>query len=131
MSDSITLGPIHHIALRVSDLQRSIRFYGHLFGFQQIVTLAGLTLLSNGTLILGLIDHVLTHDDCVVEPMIGLDHLSFSVNSRTDLELALVQLDRYAVPHGPIEDRGRDLRMYVLALHDPDNIRLELIASYT
>ena len=56
MSDQIMLGPVHHLALRVTILERSIAFYQALFGFQVVVALPDVTLLSNGTLILGLRD---------------------------------------------------------------------------
>jgi glyoxylase I family protein len=61
---------------------------------------------------------------------IGLDHLSFTVNSRADLERALEALDQQDVPHGEIEDLGQDFGLYVLAFRDPDNIQLELTATY-
>jgi hypothetical protein len=35
------------------------------------------------------------------------------------------------VPHGQIKDLGVDLRLYVLAFRNPDNIQLELTAPYS
>jgi catechol-2,3-dioxygenase len=131
MMDGITLGPLHHIALCVGELCRSMAFYEQLFGFQTVATLGDMTLLSNGTLLLGLRPQPVAGDGRPGERWAGLAHLSFSVNSRSDLEHALMRLERYGVPHGQIEDRGDELRMYVLALDDPDGIRLELIANYT
>jgi glyoxylase I family protein len=62
---------------------------------------------------------------------VGLDHLSFSVVSRQELEQALHLFDDHDVPHGEIKDLGTDLGLYVLAFRDPDNIQLELTAPYS
>ena len=60
----------------------------------------------------------------------GLDHLSFSVGARSDLEMAERLFDENSVSHGAIEDLGEALRLYTLAFRDPDNLQLELSASY-
>jgi glyoxylase I family protein len=131
MADRITLGPVHHVALRVTNLARSIAFYKDLFGFQLVVALPDVTILSNGTLILGLRDQGSeASDDRFDEFRIGLDHASFSVASREELDRAVQLLDQRDVPHGEIEDLGSDFGMYVLAFRDPDNIQLELTAAY-
>jgi len=39
-------------------------------------------------------------------------------------------LEQRDVPHGAIEDMGKELGLYVLAFRDPDNIQLELTAQY-
>jgi hypothetical protein len=64
------------------------------------------------------------------ENRVGLDHLSFNVARRADLETALGLFDAHGVPHGEIKDLGPDMGLYVLALRDPDNIQLELTAPY-
>jgi glyoxylase I family protein len=131
MTDQIMLGPVHHLALRVTSLERSIAFYQSLFGFQVVVALPDVTLLSNGTLILGLRDQGHAEGgDRFDEFRVGLDHISFAVASREDLDRAAQILDQRDVPHGEIEDLGSDFGLYVLALRDPDNIQLELTATY-
>jgi len=131
MTDQIMLGPVHHVALRVTKLERSIAFYQALFGFQVVAALPDVTILSNGALILGLRDQGQAEgDDRFDEFRVGLDHLSFSVANREDLDRAAQILDQRDVPHGAIEDLGKDFGMYVLALRDPDNIQLELTATY-
>ena len=132
MGDNITLGPVHHFALRVTNLARSVAFYQKLFGFQLVVELPDVTILSNGTLILGLRGQQDTGSgDRFDEFRVGLDHISFSVGRRDDLERAVVILDQQDVAHGEIEDMGRDFGLYVLACRDPDNIQLELTAAYS
>jgi len=131
MTHQIMLGPVHHVALRVTKLERSIAFYQALFGFQVVAALPDVTILSNGALILGLRDQGQAEgDDRFDEFRVGLDHLSFSVANREDLDRAAQILDQRDVPHGAIEDLGKDFGMYVLALRDPDNIQLELTATY-
>jgi len=131
MAEQIMLGPVHHVALRVTDLGRSITFYTDLFGFQPIAELPDVTILSNGAVLLGLRDqgHA-ERADRFDEFRVGLDHLSFAVGGREDLDRALQMLDQRDVPHGEIEDLGKDFGMYVLAFRDPDNIQLELTAIY-
>jgi glyoxylase I family protein len=131
MNDHIMLGPVHHVALRVTRLDRSIAFYQNLFGFQVVAALPDVTLLSNGALILGLRDQAQDESgDRFDEFRVGLDHISFAVASREALERAIRLLDQRDVPHGEIEDLGSDFGLYVLALRDPDNIQLELTAAY-
>jgi glyoxylase I family protein len=131
MNEQIMLGPVHHVALRVTRLDRSIAFYQNLFGFQVVAALPDVTLLSNGTLILGLRDQAQDESgDRFDEFRVGLDHISFAVASREALERAIRLLDQRDVPHGEIEDLGSDFGLYVLALRDPDNIQLELTAAY-
>jgi catechol 2,3-dioxygenase-like lactoylglutathione lyase family enzyme len=131
MTEQITLGPVHHVALRVTQLDRSIAFYQALFGFQVVAALPDVTILSNGALILGLRDQAPAEGgDRFDEFRVGLDHISFAVASREDLDRAVRILDQRDVPHGEIKDLGRDFGMYVLALRDPDNIQLELTATY-
>ncbi|HJZ47452.1 MAG TPA: VOC family protein [Roseiflexaceae bacterium] len=131
MTEQIKLGPVHHVALRVTQLDRSIAFYQDLFGFQLVVALPDVTILSNGALILGLRDQgQVASGDRFDEFRVGLDHISFAVASRTDLDRAIQLLDQRDVPHGEIEDLGKDFGIYVLALRDPDNVQLELTAAY-
>jgi glyoxylase I family protein len=131
VGDRITLGPVHHIALRVTNLGRSIEFYQSICGFQVVVELPDVTLLSNGALIVGLRGQQEgATNDRFDEFRVGLDHISFSVDTRDELERAVRILDQHEVPHGPIEDQGRDFGLYILAFRDPDNIQLELTAPY-
>jgi glyoxylase I family protein len=128
LTEHITLGPVHHVALRVAQLDRSIAFYQSLLGFQVVAALPDMTLLSNGALILGLCDQA--QGGRFDEFHVGLDHMSFAVTSREDLDRAAQVLDQRDIPHGEIEDLGQNLGLYVLAFRDPDNIQLELTATY-
>jgi glyoxylase I family protein len=64
-------------------------------------------------------------EDAFSEDRTGLDHLSFRVDSRSDLVTAVDLLDERGVAHDGIKDIGAG---YILEFRDPDNIALELYA---
>ena len=134
MSTSIATGPIHHLRLTVSDVKRSRAFYTELLGFQPVIEGATDVLLSNGAVGLALGPSPdpsrAPAGDRFDEARIGLDHLSFGVASRDELERARRLLDERGVPHGEITDLGEAFGLYILAFRDPDNIQLELTAAY-
>jgi glyoxylase I family protein len=129
MAESLTLGPVHHIALRVTQRDRSVDFYQTVCGFQVVAALPDVTLLSNGTLLLGLRDQA-GSDDRFDEFRVGLDHLSFTLGSRAELVDAVAILDQHQVAHGDIEDM-QAFGLSVVAFRDPDNIQLELTSPYS
>jgi len=130
---TIKTGAVNHLALTVSDHNRSEKFYTSLLGFQKLMDLSPTrVLLSNGSAIIALTappdPSRAIQNDVFNENRIGLDHLSFTVASRRELEEALRIFDAQGVSHGEIEDLGPTLPMYVLAFRDPDNIQIELTA---
>ena len=133
MSTTIATGSVHHLTLTVTDVQRSVEFYTTLLGFQMAMEIGPRRLLSNGSVIVALAppdpDQALPNDR-FNENRVGLDHLSFNVARRADLETAVGLFDAHNVPHGEIKDLGPAMGLYVLALRDPDNIQLELTAPY-
>jgi glyoxylase I family protein len=131
MTAALTLGPVHHIALTVADLDRSIQFYTTVLGFQLIAEFGPKRILSNGALMLGLgpAQPATPSDARFDEHRVGLDHLSFGVPSREDLLRAIEVLDHHDVPHGEISDLA-PFGISILAFRDPDNIQLELTAPY-
>ena len=64
-------------------------------------------------------------DDEFAEERTGLDHVSFGVDSRSDLDAASAMLSERGIAHGDIKDIGAG---YILEFRDPDNIALELFA---
>jgi hypothetical protein len=58
---------------------------------------------------------------------VGLDHLSFGVASRGDLEQAVRLSGEQGVPHGTIT-RLPSFGIDVLPFEDPDGVQLELTA---
>ena len=66
-------------------------------------------------------------DDQFDEDRVGLDHLSFSVPGRDDLERAVALFDARGVPHGEITP-SPSFGTLVLPFRDPDSIQVELTA---
>jgi glyoxylase I family protein len=130
---AITTGSIHHVTLTVTDVTRSVEFYTTVLGFKPAATFGPRSILSNGQFLL-----VLTPPpeparaiagDRFNENRIGLDHLSISVASRAELEAAKRALEQHGGAKLEIKDLA-DFKLLVLAFRDPDNIQVELAASY-
>lgn len=130
-NNQIAIDGVHHLCLTVSDASRSKDFYSSIFGFEvagefgpRIVLIKGNTLLALGPSpdparsIAG---------DKFDENRIGLDHLSFGVSNRAELESAVRVLDEKNVPHGEIVELA-PFGIQVLMFRDPDNIQVELSA---
>ena len=132
MADVIKTGAVHHLTITVTDVARSARFYQGLLNFQPVAELGERQILHNGAtlLVLGTPPDPAQAiaGDRFDENRVGLDHLSFAVDSRQDLEDAVDLLDREGISHGEIKDLGEGLGIYVLAFRDPDNVQLELTA---
>ena len=141
MPEQIPAGDIHHLRLTVSNLQRSREFYTSLLGFQVAVEsppdddpsaaevysiLFGGVVMIRGNLIMGL-RPLAPADDRFDPDRVGLDHLSFNVPSRDDLEQAVLLFDERGVEHGAIT-RLPSFGIDVLPFADPDGIQLELTA---
>ncbi len=134
MARSIATGPVHHVMLTVSDLDLARDFYTRVLGYRVAVEMPerGGAILTDGNTMLAVATppgHALPRDQ-FDENRVGLDHLSFSMGSRADLDRAVSVLDEYGVPHGEIDDGGPEMRLYTLTFRDPDNIQLELTAPY-
>ena len=133
MLGPIAAGPIHHLRLTVADVDRARAFYTEVLGFEVVMELNPGFFLSNGHVGLGLGPPPGSGggaDDRFDEHRVGLDHLSFGVANREGLETAARVLDERGVPRGEIKDLGESFGLYILAFRDPDNIQLELSASY-
>lgn len=135
MAASINLGGVHHIALTVTDRQRSVAFYTEVLNFQILAELGPKTILANGGALLALNEAPdpgqRPANDRFSENRAGLDHVSFGVANRAELEAALQLFDARGISHGTINDLGHaGLPIYVMAFRDPDNIQLELTAPH-
>jgi catechol 2,3-dioxygenase-like lactoylglutathione lyase family enzyme len=135
MTTPLALSGVHHLALTVTNVPRARDFYSKILGFQVLMELGPKVIMANGSTILAI---NLAYDatqappnDRFTENRAGLDHVSFGVASRADLEAAVQTFDQNNVPHGEINDLGHaGLPIYVLAFRDPDNIQLELTAPH-
>ena len=106
MAVPLSLGPVHHLRLTVTDVQRSRAFYTELLGFQiamdtpppaddphhDLATdlLQDGIVMINGDLLLGLRPVDVERANDRFDPFrCGLDHLSFGVADRSELETAM------------------------------------------
>lgn len=116
---------MHHIELTISDLKKSTDFYSKLPGFKIVARHPNFIMFFNGNFYLGLTDHKDNlKEDKFDETNVGLDHVSFLVKNRQDLDEAVRFFNREEIEHGEIKKLSNNL--YVLAFRDPDNIQLEL-----
>lgn len=131
MADRIATGPVHHLRLTVSDVDRSRRFYTEILDFEHVADLPSGVFLTNGAIGLGIGPFPepgrTPENDRFDEARIGLDHLSFQVEDRAALERAAAALDEHGVPHGEVTVLDA-FGLIILAFRDPDNIQLELTA---
>jgi catechol-2,3-dioxygenase len=123
--------PITHVALTVTDLDRSAPWYERLFGttpvidedtgpFRHVVWLLG------GHTLVGL--HQFPDPvsrDPFNERRAGLDHLAFACANRDELVRWEARLRELGVPNGGIVDAPYGSG---LSFRDPDNIALEFFA---
>jgi len=121
---------IAHVAVTVSDLGRSVAWYGRLFDakpvldedtgpFHHVVWLLGSTLF-------GIHQHSKPQSsDAFSELRPGLDHVGFGVANRAALEDWQKRLDELGISHGGIVDADYGSG---LSFRDPDNIALEIFA---
>src|SRR5262249_36308120 len=141
MPGQIPTGDIHHLRLTVTDLERSRQFYTSLLGFEVAVespppddptaaetfkVLFGGIVMIRGGLLLGLRPMAPTGDRFNPDRA-GLDQLSFSGDSRAELERAVQLMDEAGVTHGRITGMP-SFGIDVLSLEDPDGVQLELTA---
>ena len=144
MPGQIPTGDIHHLRLTVTDLERSRQFYTNMLGFEVVVEsppaddpstaevfkiLFGGVVMIRGNLLMGL-RPMAPHSDRFDPDRVGLDHLSFGVASRDDLEEAVRLFDSQGVRHGEITALP-SFAIDVLAFEDPDGVQLELTAPAT
>ena len=132
---------LHHLALTVTDLDASMRWYQDVFDvtFQMDGPHPGGVgkVLADPAreLMIVLHHHDTNAKDRFAETTTGLDHAGFAVASRADLEVwqthleanGVVRSDRADKPltQSPIAD---EVYGSVLVFRDPDNIQLELFA---
>jgi glyoxylase I family protein len=141
MPGKVPTGAVHRLRLTVTDIERSRAFYTELLGFDVAVespppddpsanetfkVLFGGLVMTRGNLIMGL-RPMAPSGDRFDPDRVGLDHLSFSVGSRDDLEDALRLFDERGVGHGEITALP-SFGIDVLSFEDPDGVQLELTA---
>jgi glyoxylase I family protein len=118
----------HHIALTVSDLDRSVTWYSDLLGMQVVFegnddTVRFKVLAHPGSgWVLGLRQYAGGPPGQFDEFRTGLDHFAFAVSSMDDLRLWETELEHRSVTFTPMVETAIGT---VIVFRDPDNIQLE------
>ena len=124
--------PIGHVALTVRDLSVSVPWYEALLNARPVLDEDTdpnfhhtVYLLGNGHL-LGLHQHgTPAPEEGFSEHRVGLDHVSFGVADRAELEKWAQRLDELGITHGGVKDATYGSGV---SFRDPDGIALETFA---
>lgn len=131
MPHVISTTGVHHIRLIVTDPVRSRDFYTSLLNFTVAAELPPGFVLTNGNILLGVTppwdESQAIANDYFSPNRVGLDHLSFGVANRAELEKAAALFDERGVEHGEVRDLP-PFGITILSFSDPDGIQLELTA---
>lgn len=133
---------LHHLALTVTDVDRSVSWYEAVFGMQFRMDVphdGGVgKLLADDTMSLMIVLHRHDGNDgaAFAETATGLDHAGFVLATRADLESWQAHLEAHGVTRADIADKPLTQSPIVdepygsvLVFRDPDNIQLEFFAS--
>lgn len=122
---------IGHVAVTVTDLDRSREWYSKLFGSSPVLdedtgSFYHVVFALGGGALFGLHTHPKDNDQPdFSEFRTGLDHIAFGVGSRSELESWEKKLGDLGIAHGGIQDAPYGSG---LSFRDPDNLPLEFFA---
>jgi glyoxylase I family protein len=123
-----TIEGVHHVVFTVRDADRSAQWYTDLLGMAVVsqrdddAVRSRLLAHPDSGLVVGLRQDLGHPDSAFDEFRTGLDHISFRVPSRQDLEDWQQRLREAGVRFTPIVDTQTGS---VIVFRDPDNIQLE------
>ncbi|MBV9042872.1 MAG: VOC family protein [Acidimicrobiia bacterium] len=128
------LASIHHISLTVTDVDRSVAWYKEVLGLAKLMRedhpdgdgYAIVLGKPDFSMCVGLHAHSANGSEPCNETRTGLDHVSFAVSERADLDAWAGHFKKLDVAQSPINDQEG---YAVLVFRDPDNIQLELISK--
>jgi glyoxylase I family protein len=132
---------LHHLALTVTDLDASLRWYEDVFGVRHLMDAphpggVGKVLADENLELMIVLHRHDTNDGSLFgETTTGLDHAGFLVPSRADLEAWQAHLEANGVVRGNVADKpltqspiADEAYGSVLVFRDPDNIQLEFFS---
>jgi len=127
------IASIHHVSLTVTDLDRSVAWYKEVLELTELMRedhpdgngFAIVLGKPDFSMCVGLHTHEANSSEPCNETRTGLDHVSFGVAQRADLDIWAEHFKDLNVFQSPINDQEG---YAVLVFRDPDNIQLELIS---
>jgi catechol 2,3-dioxygenase-like lactoylglutathione lyase family enzyme len=123
---------VTHVAVTVTDLDRSTAWYAKLFGSAAVLdedeesgTFHHTVFALDGGQLFGLHTHTAPSDQPFDERGPGLDHVAFTCADRAELETWTRRLEELGIPHSDIKDAHYGSGV---SFRDPDGIALEFFA---
>lgn len=129
-----SISGIHHLSLSVTDLERSVRWYGDVLGFAVAARIQRPEFSrvrlhqADCDLTITLTCHLNGASDGFDERRTGLDHLAFSVASLAELEDFEQRFAQHAIPNSGIKPTPSGAGA-MITCRDPDNVQLELVTD--
>ncbi|GAA1980024.1 VOC family protein [Amycolatopsis minnesotensis] len=131
------LTSVHHLALTVTDVDRSVPWYERVLGLVEFARredaetgLRKVVLRSPGEeFSVALVQHPYADRRPFDERVTGLDHVAFKVSSQADLRQWEERLAEYGVTYTPAKPSRTLPGSLVVVLRDPDGIQLEIWAD--
>jgi glyoxylase I family protein len=129
---------VNHFSPTVSDVEASAAWYERVFGMSRVPVpfphhededggYAVLLIEPRTGFAIGLHHHEANPGDGFDERRTGLDHISFGVAERADLDAWTAWLDELGVAHTGVRDIEQPVPFSTLVFRDPDNIQLEFM----
>jgi glyoxylase I family protein len=130
----VTFPGLQHVAITVTDLERSTAWYTRLFGDGPVLDEdeeSGMfhhtVFALDGGMLFGLHTHTAGNSrDQADETRTGLDHVSFALANSGELEQWRDRLDELGIAHGGIKQAHYGSGV---SFRDPDNIGLEFFIA--
>jgi catechol 2,3-dioxygenase-like lactoylglutathione lyase family enzyme len=118
-----------HVALTVSDLEASVRWYRRVFELDEVRReespdrRAAVLGIEGSPVQIGLVQHVGGPSGRFDPHVVGLDHAAWAVDTRAELDEWQRVFTADGVEHSPVVDLGH---VAILNFKDPDGIALSL-----
>jgi glyoxylase I family protein len=127
-----SISAIHHVSLTVREIERSVSWYAEVLGLTKLMEEthpdgSGYAVVlgkPDWSMCVGLHAHAANEGEAFAEQRTGLDHVSFLVSSRAELDEWQARLTDLGAPHSPVNDQDG---YSVIVCRDPDNIQLEFV----